>query len=875
LKEELKFVIDADAKTTDVKKAEQALKDVDKAAGDAANATITYRQSVDALVAKQINAVKGLHKIKIATGLAAESTKRHRRANDQMITSTDKARIAISKLAKADREAAAAVAAHAAKRKKTSVNMKMTAAVATAAAASVYKLAQAGFAATQRFAGFDDQMRKVAAVTGATGGQFAKMTALAEKMGANTRYTSTQAAEGMQFLAMAGLNAKQTMDALPGVLSLAAAGAVDLGAAADITTNILTGYGLKVKDIGDVNDVLVKAFTSSNTSLQDLGYAFSYVGPIAKASGASFNETAAILGKLADAGYKAEKGGTVLRGAHARLQKGMKPVVETLAELQIKSHDTNGRMRSMTDIIRDLAAKGITAKQSLKLFGTVAGPGMTALISQGAGSIDILKAKLDEAGGTSTRVANQMESGLGGAYRSLGSAWDNLIKRFGQAGEEATPGIKYITDLLKDPQVVQTLTDWGTAFSVIFSWVLRITAGMIETVSWLYQLTQFFNDDTPVKKFGDAAGDAAEKTKQIGTALTKAGQVNLNQPLSALGATSKALAKFEADAKRAYQTATKEAEKYATETVKFAQQIADANLTTEQKITEMKRQGMTEQEQKASREAEIQNTLTAMKKAAAQKDFATADRLAKHAETLYLANIDGNKKVSQAQLDGYEKIRQAYIDSVLKPQKEGAQESADAATASANKIQATLDAIKDKEIGVDFSVEDLNKMRAQIAMLTKTETKTINVKTVQTKSGGGRAVRMAGGGRLHGGTPGVDSIPVLAMAQEMFIQKPAVSVWDRALGSGFLDSLNNPWGASGRGIINTMLSAAPKLQPALPALPKSFYATGGRVSQPKAQNFGTLNLDIGGRAFPVTASHDVAGELTAHLQRIKKLRPNT
>ncbi len=837
---ELKYRVKIDADTTDSKKLEKSLKDVDKAAGKAQKSTKKYN---------------------------AETKK----------TS------AVSKKAAGANE-------------KTAGSLKSIGGTAGAVAAvgvSVMALAKAGLYASMQFSEFDDKMRKVAAVSGATSAEFGKMTALAEKMGQNTRYTSTQAAEGMEFLALAGFNAKASIAALPNVLNLAAAGATELGAASDITTNILTGYGLKVKDLSDVNDVLVKTFTSSNTSLQDLGYAFSYVGPVAKASGAAFNETAAILGKLADAGYRGEKGGTVLRGAYARLQKGMRPVVETLQKLNVESHDSTGKMRSMTDIIRDLAAKGITAKQSLKLFGVVAGPGMMALIDQGADSIDALREKINIAGGTSARVAGQMEAGLGGAMRSLASAWDGLVKKFGGGTQEMTPGMKYLTDALKDPAVVQSLKDWGAAWGSIASWVQRTAGYLLKYIGWLYQLTQAFGEPIEkTKKLAKLTGEAAEKAKKlsatladaggeaqktaenahkIGNALTEGGNVNLDQPIKALGATSKAVAKFAKDAQAAYQKASEEAEKYAQKAIEWAQKIKDANLTTEQKIAELKRQGLTEVEKKASREQEIAQTLAAMKEASAQKDFETADRLAKHAETLYLANIGGQEKVSAAQISGYESIRQAYNDSVLEPQKRGAEEQAEAAKTSAEKIKGVLDSIESKEVGVDFSVADLQKMQKQIAELTKDETKTIYTKMVEQKASGGR-VGMAAGGRFLGNST-IDSIPVMARPGEGFTRNEALSVWDKAIGTGFFEGVNNPWGANGRRIMQAMIGNTPKIGVAMPSAPKTAFATGGRVG--KAEKLGSFEIKIGGKSHTGLFEPDVAKSLTKQLKGLQKRRPNS
>ena len=61
--------------------------------------------------------------------------------------------------------------------------------------------------ALNTFKGFDDQMRRVQAVTGASGEMFDALTAKAKELGATTAFTASQAADGMAFLGQAGFNA--------------------------------------------------------------------------------------------------------------------------------------------------------------------------------------------------------------------------------------------------------------------------------------------------------------------------------------------------------------------------------------------------------------------------------------------------------------------------------------------------------------------------------------------------------------------------------------------------------------------------------------------------------------------------------------------
>ena len=76
-------------------------------------------------------------------------------------------------------------------------------------------------AATMSFAAFDDQMRKVASMAGATDAELQTLTATAEHLGQTTSYTAAEVARLMVELARGGMNAGQIDQATKSVLALA------------------------------------------------------------------------------------------------------------------------------------------------------------------------------------------------------------------------------------------------------------------------------------------------------------------------------------------------------------------------------------------------------------------------------------------------------------------------------------------------------------------------------------------------------------------------------------------------------------------------------------------------------------------------------
>ena len=159
------------------------------------------------------------------------------------------------------------------------------------------------FGTVKAFATFEQSMAQVQAVSQATTEEFADLNAIAREMGETTVFTASESAAALSFMAMAGLDARQSIAALPAVLNLAAAGQLELATAADIVTNVMAGYGIEAEKVGFATDVLTTGFISANTSLEQIGEAFKLAGPVAKAAGLSFEETAASLAVMGNAGF--------------------------------------------------------------------------------------------------------------------------------------------------------------------------------------------------------------------------------------------------------------------------------------------------------------------------------------------------------------------------------------------------------------------------------------------------------------------------------------------------------------------------------------------------------------------------------------------
>lgn len=332
---------------------------------------------------------------------------------------------------------------------------------------------------TVRVAGdFQEAMNRVSVVSRANEEQLASLNDQARELGRTTQFTASQVADGMGFLAMAGFDAEQVMASMPDTLNLAAAGGMELGRSADIVSNILTGYGLQVADLERVTDTLVGTFTRTNTNLDQLGTAFTYAGPLAASAGMEFNETAAILGRMGDAGYQGSLGGTALRGSIIRLlaptssaaalmeelgvsvdditddgedlEGALGEAEEAMRQIGLQVTDAEGRMLPFVDIMRQLEGHAEDAGLMARLFGARAGPAMAALLRQGSDSVRDLTEELGALDGEAARVAEERLRGYNGQMRAFRSAIEGVQIAIGTALLPAlTDLIGRLTDLMK------------------------------------------------------------------------------------------------------------------------------------------------------------------------------------------------------------------------------------------------------------------------------------------------------------------------------------------------------------------------------------------------------------------------------------------
>lgn len=322
---------------------------------------------------------------------------------------------------------------------------------------------------------FEAQMDKVSGIADAEASEINALTAAAKELGTSEQgmgHNSTEVAQAFEYMAMAGWGTKQMLDGVRGVLALAAAGQEDLATTSDIVTDALTAMGYAASDTGRLADVMATTASKSNTNIGLMGETYKYVAPIIGSLRYSMEDAAEAIGLLANAGIKGEKAGTILRSIMTRLAAPPKAAAEAIDSLDITITNTDGSMRSFSDVTDDLRAamSGLSETEQLATAKAIAGQnamsGLLAIVNAAPDDVGKLRDALANSAGAAERMASVMRGNLSSsiddfknAAQGLGiAAYDLISSPLSDAAQIATGAIRAVTDAITPEE--STLRDY-------------------------------------------------------------------------------------------------------------------------------------------------------------------------------------------------------------------------------------------------------------------------------------------------------------------------------------------------------------------------------------------------------------------------------
>ncbi len=306
---------------------------------------------------------------------------------------------------------------------KMSVALKATTALAGTLAGS---LAAGLFKrAITEFATFEQGMKNVQSVSGATKKELVSLSEAALKAAATTRFNPKQTTEALYALASSGQAAQEQIASLPNVLNFAEAAQADLGLSTEIVTSTLNVFGLEAAQSARVADVFTASIGASALNAQRIAVAMRNAGPTAAALGQSFESTTASLAILTSAFGNGERAGSGLRGILVELGKKAKT-------LGINIKDSKGSFLPLVDIIEQLEKRGVTATQIIENFGAEAGPSLAALLTKGSKALREMEENI-KSNGQAAKVAGEQLDTLSGDFAGLSSAISAALVGIGES----------------------------------------------------------------------------------------------------------------------------------------------------------------------------------------------------------------------------------------------------------------------------------------------------------------------------------------------------------------------------------------------------------------------------------------------------------
>lgn len=310
--------------------------------------------------------------------------------------------------------------------------------------------------------GFNQQMSKVQALSGATNTELGQLKNSAMEAGASTKFSAVESGQAFEYMALAGWTTEEMLSGLDGVIKLATASGEDLARTSDIVTDGLSMFGLGADDAAGFADVLAKASTTTNTSVSEIGESLKYAGASANAFGMDIGEAAGFVGLLANNGIKGSSAGTVLNAVLRDMQKNAKDGKIAIGEQAVAIYDAEGNARTFSDVLKDVedATKGMSDEQKnaalSAVFGDEAMRGMNIAMSEGVDELIRLESEMANAAGTTDEMSRIMQDNLAGDLTNLSSALEGAAINIGNVLE---PAIRKVV------QALDQLVTWFNSLS--------------------------------------------------------------------------------------------------------------------------------------------------------------------------------------------------------------------------------------------------------------------------------------------------------------------------------------------------------------------------------------------------------------------------
>lgn len=369
---------------------------------------------------------------------------------------------------------------------------------------------------------YEKAMSQVQSTSGASATEIEKLSDKSKQLGEDIKGASaTDVADSFNYLAMAGYNTNQMLEAIEPNVKASLAFGSDMAQTADLTTDSLSALGLSAEDTGRYLDVVAQSSRRANTSGTQMLESYIGAGGMFRELNTPLEESATLIGTLANRGIKGAEAGTSLNSVLINLMGVSGQARDGMEALGVSAYDQDGKFRGVTVTLKDLKEKlsTCTEEQRQQFEAMIGGKTqidtLSALLAGLDEEYDGLHTSISNSNGALEEMYTTMTDNTAGNVESFKSKLESLGI---QLSDKLLPHINDLLDKLMD------LIDWfgnldeGTQETIIQMGLLTFATGGLLTatgklVSGAGSLVSFFG------RLTTTAGAGATSVGALGTAF--------------------------------------------------------------------------------------------------------------------------------------------------------------------------------------------------------------------------------------------------------------------------------------------------------------------------------------------------------------------
>lgn len=310
--------------------------------------------------------------------------------------------------------------------------------------------------ATNTIMDFERANSKLAAILGTNFEGVSKLTEQAKLLGRTTSATASEVT-GLQIeLAKLGFTQQEIEALTPATLKFAKAVDTDLASASAFAGATLRMFGKDASEAESLLATFAMATTNSALDFNKLQASMATIGPVANSFGFSVEETTALLGILANAGFDASSAATATRNILLNLCDSSGELAQALGQ----------PVNNLDDLVaglKKLEAEGVDLAKALELTDKRSVAAFSSFLS-GAGDLLELRDAITDCTEDFNSMAATMADNSSGSFKGFQSACEGLILKFFDFRE-----------------VLKTLFEAGTA---VVNWI----GELIDSLSGVYSV---------------------------------------------------------------------------------------------------------------------------------------------------------------------------------------------------------------------------------------------------------------------------------------------------------------------------------------------------------------------------------------------------